>query len=220
MKAVLFDLDGTLIDSVYQHVQAWSEAFLHHGFCVPGFEIHRRVGMNAPLLIDALDRTFQLDIGAERKESIERAHARAFASLRDKVMLFDGADRISQTLERLGVGMAIVTSAAERDAQTFFSRLHLADSVICITRDSDPTSKPSASQIDRALHALRVSPREATLVGDSTWDMLASRLAGSLGVGVASGGYSREELAASGALRVYRDVSEFLARLEEIGITR
>ncbi len=91
-------------------------------------------------------------------------------------------------------------------------------STLCITREDEARSKPASNQLHRAFKQLRVDAQDAALVGDSTWDMLASRTAGSFGIGVLSGGYAREELIASGAFRVYRDVAELLKHLEEIGI--
>ncbi len=218
MKALLFDLDGTLVDSTYQHVAAWTKAFRDAGLRIPVVDIHRRVGMNGGLLLKALDRTFELGLSQTEKDALERAHADAFALVREEAILIAGADRISRELERLGVRMAIVTSGSKDDAQRYFDSLDLTPSTPCITREDEARSKPASNQLHRAFKQLRVEPHDAALVGDSTWDMLASRIAGSFGIGVLSGGYSREELTASGAFRVYRDVAELLEHLEEIGI--
>jgi phosphoglycolate phosphatase-like HAD superfamily hydrolase len=218
VKALLFDLDGTLADSTYQHVAAWTKAFRDAGLQIPVVDIHRRVGMNGALLLKALDRTFALGLSQTQRDALERAHASAFALVRDEVILAAGADRVSEELERLGIRMAIVTSGSHDDAQIYFDRLKLTPSTLCITREDEARSKPSSNQLHRAFKQLRVDPHDAALVGDSTWDMLASRTAGSFGIGVLSGGYSREELTSAGAFRVYRDVAELLKHLEEIGI--
>jgi phosphoglycolate phosphatase-like HAD superfamily hydrolase len=218
VKALLFDLDGTLADSTYQHVAAWTKAFRDAGLQIPVVDIHRRVGMNGALLLKALDRTFALGLSQTQRDALERAHANAFALVRDEVILAAGADRVSEELERLGIRMAIVTSGSHDDAQIYFDRLKLTPSTLCITREDEARSKPSSNQLHRAFKQLRVDPHDAALVGDSTWDMLASRTAGSFGIGVLSGGYSREELTSAGAFRVYRDVAELLKHLEEIGI--
>jgi HAD superfamily hydrolase (TIGR01549 family) len=218
MKALLFDLDGTLVDSTYQHVAAWTKALRDAGLHIPVVEIHRRVGMNGTLMLKALDRTFELGLSPTQRDALERAHAEAFELVAEEAILIEGAQRISRELERLGIRMAIVTSSSRDDAQPYFDRLDLVPSTICITREDEARSKPASNQLNRAFKELRVDPHDAALVGDSTWDMLASRTAGSFGIGVLSGGYSREELVASGAFRVYRDVAELLKRLEEIGI--
>ncbi|MGA7201517.1 MAG: HAD family hydrolase [Candidatus Cybelea sp.] len=218
MKALLFDLDGTLVDSTYQHVAAWTKALHDAGLPIAAVDIHRRIGMNGRLLLKALDRALELGLSQAERDAVERAHADAFELFAKDVILIDGANRVSRGLECLGIRMAIVTSASRDEAQPYFDRLDLAPSTLCITREDEARSKPASNQLDRAFNRLRVDRHDAALVGDSTWDMLASRTAGSLGIGVLSGGYSREELAASGALRVYRDVAELLKRLEEIGI--
>lgn len=218
MKALLFDLDGTLVDSTYQHVAAWAKAFRDAGLQFPVVEIHRRVGMNGRLMLKALDRSLNLGLSETQRDALELAHADAFALSRADVVLIDGADRISRELDGLGIRMAVVTSASREDAQIYLDRLNLVPSVIRITREDEKRSKPASNQLRRAFKELRVDPHDAAMVGDSTWDMLSSRTAGCLGIGVLTGGYSREELTASGAFRVYRDVAELLDRLEEIGI--
>lgn len=218
MKALLFDLDGTLVDSTYQHVAAWTKAFRDAGLEFPVVEIHRRVGMNGSLMLKALDRSFDLGLSQARRDALELAHADAFAQVRDEVVLVGGADRISRELDGLDIRMAVVTSASREDAQIYLDRLNLVPATICITREEEASSKPASDQLRRAFEELRVDPHDAAMVGDSTWDMLSSRTAGCLGIGVLTGGYSREELSASGAFRIYRDVAELLDRLEEIGI--
>ena len=218
MKALLFDLDGTLVDSAYQHVAAWTKAVRDAGLHIPAVAIHRRVGMNGRLLLKALDRTFDLGLSQSQRDALERAHAEAFELVAKEAILIDGAERVSRELERLGIRMGIVTSASLDEAQPYFDRLDLAPLTLCITREDEARSKPASNQLHRAFKQLRVDAQDAALVGDSTWDMLASRTAGSFGIGVLSGGYAREELIASGAFRVYRDVAELLKHLEEIGI--
>lgn len=218
MKALLFDLDGTLVDSTYQHVAAWTKALRDAGLHIRVVDIHRRVGMNGRLLLKALDRTFELGLSQTQRDALERAQADAFQLVAKEAILIDGAERVSRELERLGIRMAIVTSASHDEAQTYFDRLDLTPSTLCITRENEARSKPASDQLNRAFKELRVDPHDAAMVGDSTWDMLASRTAGCFGIGVLSGGYSREELTASGAFRVYRDVTELLEHLEEIGI--
>lgn len=219
MKALLFDLDGTLVDSTYQHVAAWAKAIRAAGLRVPVVEIHRRVGMNGRQLLNALNRTFSLGLSESDMDALEAAHADAFAPLQKEAILVEGADRVSRELERCEVGMAIVSSGSHADVQPFLDRLELAPSTVIITRENEPRSKPASDQLHLAFKKLKVDPHDAALVGDSTWDMLASRTAGSFGIGVLTGGYSREELTASGAFRVYRDVAELLDRLEELGIS-
>ena len=174
--------------------------------------------MNGHLLLEAIDRAFNLQLSDARKRGIEDAHLAYFMQLAGEVVPVAGADRAARALERLGVRMAVVTSADRSEAERFFAPLNLTPSTVIVTREENGRSKPARPQLDQAFKELRVQPHEAAYVGDSVWDMLASRNAGSFGVGVLTGGYSREELTASGAYRVYRDVAELLAHVEELGI--
>jgi phosphoglycolate phosphatase-like HAD superfamily hydrolase len=216
MKALVFDLDGTLADSTYQHVVAWHQAFASLGIALPAVQIHRRIGMDGDLLLAALDRAFSLGLEHGQRSALKAEHAARFSRLRGDVRLFDGAERVAQTLESLDVRWAIVTSGTMEDVGALLDALHADRAAAVITGEGQSASKPAAHPIARAFAKLRVDGHDAAVVGDSVWDMLASREAGSLGVG--TGGYSQEELTASGAFRVYGGIAEFLTRLEEIGV--
>ena len=218
MKALVFDLDGTLADSTYQHVLAWQRAFAAAGITIPAVEFHRRIGMDGNLLIAALDRAFSLRLDPDRRSHLKAQHAEQFSPMRHDVRLLRDADRIADTLEPLGIRWAIVTSAPKSDVATLLDAVRADRASAVITAEDETESKPAGHPIARAFAKLRVKAHDAAVVGDAVWDMLASREAGSLGVGLLTGGYSREELSASGAFRVYQDVAEFLGRLEEIGV--
>lgn len=218
MKALVFDLDGTLADSTYQHVLAWQRAFAGAGIIVPAVEIHRRIGMDGNLLIAALDRAFSLGLDAAQRANLKTRHAEQFAPMRREIRLFCGAGRVAETLEPLGIRWAIVTSGTMADVAALLDAVHADRADAVITGEDEAESKPAGHPIARACAKLRVNAHDAAVVGDAVWDMLASREAGSLGIGVLTGGYSREELSSSGAFRVYRDIAEFLTRLEEIGV--
>lgn len=218
VKALVFDLDGTLADSTYQHVVAWQRAFKRGGIEVAALEIHRRIGMDGDLMLQALDRAFALGLDARKRAALKAGHAEAFSTMRDDVRLFPKAETIGATLQSLGISWAIVTSGTKDDVGGLLQQLNVESAGAVITGEDQKESKPSGHPIAQAFEALGVKPHDAGVVGDSVWDMLASREAGSFGIGVLTGGYAREELASSGAFRVYRDVAEFLTRLEEVGI--
>jgi len=218
MKAFVFDLDGTLIDSAYQHIAAWTRAFRSTNIELPVVEIHRRVGMNGKHMLSALNRTFGLGLSNEATESLEQAHGEYYAQVSGEVRIIEGAVQLLQALAEMDIGIAIASSAQRREAEPFLKQLMPSPHTVVITSETEPRSKPSGRQFERAFEKLRVDPHEAAIVGDSSWDMLASRIAGSLGVGVLSGGYSEAELSSAGAFRVYRNVGDILQRLEELGI--
>jgi HAD superfamily hydrolase (TIGR01549 family) len=218
MKALVFDLDGTLIDSSYQHIGAWTCAFRTANIDLPVVEIHRRVGMNGSHMLNALNRTFELGLSKDTMTSLELAHRDYYARLSDEVRVIEGAAQLLQALTEIDIGIAIATSARRQEAERFLKQLMPGPDTVVITSETEARSKPDSHQFERAFAKLRVVPHEAAIVGDSSWDMLASRLAGSLGVGVLSGGYSETELSSAGAFRVYRDVGGILLRLEELGI--
>lgn len=218
MKALVFDLDGTLVDSVYQHVVAWQRAFASEGIDLAGLEIHRRIGMDGEVMLAALDRTFSLGLRAEQRRVLASRHNQYFSNMRDDVHLVAQADRIAAALEPVDVRWAIVTSGTQNDVGPFLHALHADRAAAVITSDERVPSKPAPHPLARAFEALGVEPHDAGVVGDSVWDMLASREAGSLGIGVLTGGNGRSDLFESGAFRVYRDIAELLQRLEEVGI--
>jgi HAD superfamily hydrolase (TIGR01549 family) len=220
VRALVFDLDGTLADSTYQHVIAWQRAFEGSDIAMPAVEIHRRIGMDGELLLKAVDRAFGLDLSPMKRATIQAAHAREFSTMRDSVQVFSWARDIPKLLEPLHVKWAIVTSGTQNDVAPFLEIVHADRADAVITGDDEKQSKPSAHPIARAFEQMDVAPHDAGVVGDSVWDMLASREAGSFGIGVLTGGYAQAELSASGAFRVYRDIGEFLLRLEEVGIAK
>ena len=216
--ALLFDLDGTLIDSVYQHVLAWREALAEFGVDVPIWRIHRRIGMSGGLFVTALRREIANKLTDEQLREVSRRHAEAYARLRDSVRPLPGARELLATLTEQGVTWAIATSGQAVSARPALELLGLPDDTPMVTRDQVRHAKPDPDLFLTAAALVGVDIRHAVVVGDSVWDLLASRRAGSLGVGLLSGGYGSDELERAGAYRVYADPADLLAHLDEIGI--
>lgn len=216
--ALLFDLDGTLIDSVYQHVLAWREALERAGMQLSVWRIHRRIGMSGGLLVNALVRETGGEIGALDAEELQTYHAEAYARLIGQVRPLSGAQELLAYLARVGVPHAIATSGHIRSARFALDMLNVAPDVPVITRDQVRYAKPDPDLFLAAAERLGVSIHDSVVVGDSVWDMLAARRARALGVGVLSGGYGTEELERAGAYRVYQDPRDLLAHLDEIGV--
>jgi HAD superfamily hydrolase (TIGR01509 family) len=216
--ALLFDLDGTLIDSVYQHVLAWREALSQFGLDVAIWTIHRRIGMSGGLFVTALRREIGGKLTDEQLRQLTAAHAEAYARLRESVRPLPGARELLTTLTEQGVTWAIATSGQAVSARPALELLGLPEDTPMITRDQVRHAKPDPDLFLAAAAKVGVDIRHAIVVGDSVWDLLAARRAGALGVGLLSGGYGSDELERAGAYRVYNDPADLLAHLDEIGI--
>lgn len=216
--AFLFDLDGTLVDSVYQHVLAWREALAAGGLDVAVWRIHRRVGMSGGLFVNALLRETGHRVSAEEAARLQADHARAYARLVGEVRPLPGARELLAYLSRVGVPWAIATSGRLESARPALQVLDLAPGVPVVTRDQVKHAKPDPDLFLAAARRLGVEAAASVVVGDSVWDVLAARRARALAVGLLSGGYGQDELERAGAYRVYQDPADLLRHLDEVGV--
>jgi HAD superfamily hydrolase (TIGR01509 family) len=216
--AFLFDLDGTLIDSVYQHVLAWREATQAAGIELPVWRIHRQIGMSGGLMLNALLRETGRPVSKKEAEHIQAVHAKAFADQASSLRILPGAQELLDTLAAEGVAHAIATSGRLHNARHALKLLKLHNDVPIVTRDDVRFAKPDPDLFLAAGQRLHVPMSRCVIVGDSVWDLLAARRAFGLGVGLLSGGYGREELERAGAYRVYQDPAELLRHLDEVGV--
>jgi HAD superfamily hydrolase (TIGR01509 family) len=214
----VFDLDGTLVDSVYQHVLAWQEALEVAGMELAVWRIHRRIGMSGGLFAGALLRETGHPVDAAMVAELQRAHAACFRRRAGGVRLLPGARELLQHLSSVGVPWAVATSGLAEAARPTLDLLEVPDGVPVVTRDQVAHAKPDPDLFLAAADRLGVDVADAVVVGDSVWDLLAARRARALGVGLLSGGYGREELERSGAYRVYEDPADLLAHLDEVGV--
>jgi HAD superfamily hydrolase (TIGR01549 family) len=218
--AFLFDLDGTLIDSVYQHVLAWREALQEVGISLSVWKIHRRIGMSGGLFVTALARELETSLDAETLARLPGLHADAYIRRYDSVTPLPGATQLLRTLGEHGVPWAIATSGVERYARLALELLELPPDTPLVTRDQVRYAKPDPDLFLTAADRLGVEIANSIVVGDSVWDLLAAQRARALGIGLLSGGYGREELIYAGAFRVYEDPADLLGHLEEVGVRR
>ena len=216
--AFLFDLDGTLVDSVYQHVLAWREALEREGVQLSVWRIHRRIGMSGGLLVNALLRETGRSMTSDDAERLQRFHAEAYARLVGQVRPLPGARELLEALAKLGVPHAIATSGRMESAQPALDLLGIGRDFPVITRDKVRYAKPDPDLFLAAAERLGVSIHNSIVVGDSVWDLLAAQRARALGVGLLSGGYGQEELESAGAYRVYQDPLDLLAHFDEVGV--
>lgn len=216
--AVLFDLDGTLLDSVYQHVLAWKEALESAGIPLSIWRIHRRIGMSGGLFVRALARETGREIDTQEADRLRKLHEEGFKRRVHEVRPLPGAQELLDTLTVLGVPWAIATSGSDVAVGASIGLLKLPPGAAVITRDRVAYAKPNPDLFLAAAEAVGKPITESFVVGDSVWDMLAAQRAQALGVGVLSGGYGREELETAGAYRSYDDPADLLAHLDELGI--
>jgi HAD superfamily hydrolase (TIGR01509 family) len=217
--AFLFDLDGTLVDSVYEHVLAWREALEQVGIELSVWRIHRRIGMSGGLLIHALLRETGTEITARLVEEVQRRHAEAHARRSAQVRPLPGAKELLKFLTESKVPWAVATSGRMAAARPALKAIGVdLARVPVITRDQVQHAKPDPDLFIAASTRLGVDVADAVVVGDSVWDLLAARRARALGVGFLSGGYGREELERAGAYRVYDDPADLLRHLDEVGV--
>ncbi len=217
-QAYLFDLDGTLIDSVYQHVLAWREALEEGGIHLAVWRIHRQIGMSGGLFVNALAREIGKSVTPEEAERIHQTHGEAFKRYASQVRPLPGAAELLAYLTKAGVPWAIATSGRYQSAKLSLHLLGVDDEVPLITRDMVRHAKPDPDLFLAAAEKLGVDITDSVVVGDSIWDLLAARRARALGVGLLSGGYGREELERAGAYRVYNDPADLLQHLDEVGV--
>jgi phosphoglycolate phosphatase-like HAD superfamily hydrolase len=213
----LFDLDGTLVDSVYQHVLAWHEALETEGIRLSIWRIHRKVGMSGGLFTNMLLRETRQEISPERVVRLVNLHAAAYKRRSLQVQPLPGAGELLAYLTGAQIPWAIATSGRMETARPVLERLEIDfDRVVIVTRDQVRFAKPDPDLFLTAAERLGVEIETASVVGDSVWDMLASRRARALGIGLLSGGYGQEELERAGAYRVYEDPADLLNHIDEV----
>jgi HAD superfamily hydrolase (TIGR01509 family) len=216
--AFLFDLDGTLVDSVYQHVLAWRLALEQVGVDLSVWRIHRRIGMSGGLFINALLRETESRVTPGQVDRIQSLHAQAYQELAPQVRPLPGARELLATLTSGGVSWAIATSGQWDVAGPVLETLGVPEGVPIVTRDQVRHAKPDPDLFLTAAERLGIEIEATVVVGDSVWDLLAARRARALGVGLLSGGYGRAELETTGAYRVYEDPADLLVHLDEVGV--
>jgi HAD superfamily hydrolase (TIGR01509 family) len=216
--AFLFDLDGTLVDSVYQHVLAWRQALEECGIELAVWRIHRRIGMSGGLLVNALLRETGRSFTNEEAATLQQVHAEAYARLAGQVRPLPGANELLRYLSAREVPWTIATSGRLESAKPALDQLGVSSTVPVITRDKVARAKPDPDLFLAAADALQVSITSSVVVGDSVWDLLAAKRARALSIGLLSGGYGQDELERAGAYRVYDDPADLLRHLDEMGV--
>lgn len=210
-KAVLLDIDGTLVDTNFLHVDAWLRACADVGHPVDAWRVHRAIGMDSSKLLGTL-----LGDDAERLgDEVKERHAVHYAADRDRMRRFDGAQELLRELADRGLQVVLATSAPQQEFDMIIEALDPGDTVAEVTTAEDvENAKPAPDVIAVALEKAGVTADEAVMIGDAAWDAESSVNAGVRCIGVLSGGYGAAELRDAGAVAVYDDVAALLAGLD------
>jgi HAD superfamily hydrolase (TIGR01549 family) len=218
MPALIFDLDGTLVDTVYAHVFAWQRAFSERDMAIDGWRIHRRIGMSGGLFTRAAARELGHPISDGDAQAIQDRHGELFGELLPQRRALPGARELLAELRERSVVHGIGTSGRRPDIDKSLEALRVPESTIVVHRGDVERAKPEPDLFFECARRLDADPMECYVVGDAVWDLLAARRARMLSIGLLSGGYGDDELTRAGAFRVYRDAAELHDSLDELGV--
>jgi HAD superfamily hydrolase (TIGR01509 family) len=211
--AVLFDVDGTLVDSNYLHAVCWWDALIQAGHDVPMARIHRAIGMGSDQLQDAL---LPPDRDRDADDGIRAAHGALYATYWSRQRPLAGAPELLRACKDQGLRVVLASSADSREFAALRAALNADDAIDDVTSSGDvDRSKPAPDLVQVALEKARVRPEEAVFVGDTVWDVQACNEVGVPCIGLLSGGISREELRDAGAAEVYLGPGDLLETLAD-----
>lgn len=210
ITTVLFDIDGTLVDSNYLHVDAWDRALVAVDHPVDVWRIHRGIGMDAGRMLSELVGD---DDALQQRAKDE--HARLYADMADRLRPISGARDLLRELSRRGLTVVLATSAPQEELDALLAVLDLDEPVDAVTSAEDvDDAKPAPDVVGRALEKAGAAASEAIMVGDAVWDIESAGRAGVTAVAVLTGGSSADQLRDAGAVAVYDDVASLLAQLD------
>ena len=211
MTAAILDIDGTLVDSNYQHALAWYRALRRHGYVLPIWRIHRHIGMGGDQIVAALcgDEVEERD-----GDSLRDAETEQYMAMIDEVEPLEGARDLIVDLKRLGRRVVLASSAKPDEIEHYLALLDARELADAWTSSGDvEATKPAPDLVVTALD--RVGGGPAVMVGDSTWDCRAAKRAGVETIAVLTGGFSEQELLEAGAAVVFSSIEELRSRLPE-----
>jgi HAD superfamily hydrolase (TIGR01509 family) len=213
--AVLFDVDGTLVDSNYLHVHAWYRAFADAGVAVEAWRIHRSIGMDGSTLVSTLAGDADEDV----RERTKDLHSQYYKEMVPLLRRLPGARELLERVHRLGLQVVLATSAPEDELAILRQVLDSDDLVAEVTSSKDvDTAKPQPDIIEVALQRAGVDAGHAVFVGDAVWDVEACERAGVPALGVLTGGVSRGELENAGAKGVFETAQELCECIDDTAI--
>jgi HAD superfamily hydrolase (TIGR01509 family) len=209
----ILDIDGTLVDTNYQHAVAWYRAFRQHEIVLPIWRIHRHIGMGGDQVIAALtdEKTDE-----EKGEDIRAAEKALYKSMIEEVEPFEGARDLIARLKDAGRTVVMASSAKDDEVDHYIDLLDVRDLADSWTTSADvEATKPEPDLVRAALDKADAEPDDAAMLGDTPWDCEAAKRAGVPTVALMTGGFSEQELTGAGAVAVYESIPELLERIEE-----
>jgi HAD superfamily hydrolase (TIGR01549 family) len=216
LPAAILDIDGTLVDTNYQHALAWYRAFRQHGELLPIWRIHRHIGMGGDQLVEALCGE---SVEEEKGEDIRAAEKALYLALIDEVEPLSGARELIVDLKERGHAVVLASSAKQAEVDHYLDLLDARELADGWTTSADvEATKPEPDLVRAAVE--RAGGGEAVMVGDSVWDCEAAERAGLATVAVLTGGFSRAELEEAGAVAVYGSIEELRESLDETPLWR
>ena len=220
MPALIFDLDGTLVDTVYAHVFSWQKALQESGMAVDGWRIHRKIGMSGGLFTRAVGREIGHELTDEQAEELQSIHDRLYLELlpADERRPLPGAIALLEELRERDITHGIATSGRRPGIDASLEALGVPDDMVVVQRGDVARAKPEPDLFLECARRLNVEAEDCYVIGDAVWDLLAARRARMLSIGLLSGGYGADELQGAGAFRVYRDAAELQSSLDELGV--
>ena len=212
-KAVILDIDGTLVDSNYQHVIGWQRAFADSGFEIAAWRIHRCIGMGGDQIVTVLAGE---DAESESGDAIRESEGGHYKSLMPEVKVFDGAPELVNRLKEAGHAVVLASSAKQEEVEHYVELLGAADRIDGFTSSADvDTTKPEPDLIEAALE--KAGTREAVMVGDSVWDVESASRAGIDSIAVLCGGFGEAELQGAGARVVVTSIGDAFDEVQSSG---
>jgi len=213
--AVLFDVDGTLVDSNYLHVYAWQRAFDDEGISVAAWQLHRCIGMDGSKLVGTLSH----DAPSEVQARLSDAHSRYYRDVSPLLTPLPGARDLLRRVADLGLQVVLASSAPDDELDTLRKVLSCDDVIAETTSSHDvDTAKPDPGIVQVAMDRAGATPEQAVFVGDAVWDAHAAAAAGLPCIGLLSGGISEAELRAAGASPIFSDPQDLLDHLDSTRI--
>ena len=217
MKALIFDLDGTLVDSVYPHALSWQKALADFGMPCPAWAIHRRIGMSGNLLVKSIAREQHRKVSDADVKKLGKLHARLFHELAPTCSPLPGAVDLLGYLAKSKIRHGIATSGKPDEIASSLKGLRLSAAAIVVDGSMVHEVKPEPDLFLLCRKKLKIENNDCLIVGDAVWDIHAARRSGILSVGLLTGGFGEQELYNAGAMRVYRDAQALLQGIDELG---